>query len=571
MSIHFKTVRWKNFLSTGDSFTEIALDQHPSTLIVGANGSGKSTMLDALSFALFGKPHRNINKPQLVNSINDKNCVVEVEFSVGPANFKIIRGLKPNVFEIYQDGTLVNQEAHSRDYQKVLEQNILKLNHKSFHQIVVLGSSSFVPFMQLPAQHRREVIEDLLDINIFTKMNAVLKERIAKHRETVSALTNDSKIISEKIKLQQNHIRSLEEMDKEHEDKTREKIDQLMKEADLLGKQNEELAASISEKHETAKKALAKAQDSRHTIHAYAVQIDKNINVVVKEAKFYEDNSACPTCTQPIEEVLKKEKILTCKSKAKELAEGKTRASEELSKIEARITEINEVIVECNEANNRISSNNSAISQINKQIRGLEQDLSQKKSADANSAQQALQELTDESLVLSQKQSSLYEEGTYNQALSEMLKDSGIKTKVIRQYLPVMNRLINNYLNILDFFVSFTLDESFEESIKSRHRDDFSYASFSEGEKQRIDLALLFTWRQVARMKNSVSTNLLVLDETFDSSMDGEGVDNLIKILNSLEDGTNVFIISHKTDALDGKFKSKLEFYKDKNFSKCRK
>lgn len=571
MSIHFKTVRWKNFLSTGDSFTEIALDTHASTLIVGPNGSGKSTMLDALSFALFGKPHRDINKPQLINSINDKNCVVEVEFSVGPAEYRVVRGLKPGIFEIYQNGSLVNQEAHSRDYQKVLEQNILKLNHKSFHQIVVLGSSSFVPFMQLSAQNRREVIEDLLDINIFTKMNVVLKEKVARLRENVSAVASQIELMGEKTKLQQKYIQDLEALDREQVEKNREKVQQLQNQIDALLEQNDSYQAIIGNKYESAKQALGKAHDNRHTLQSYAVQIEKNISTVVKEAKFYEENSVCPTCTQSIGEEVKKEKIHVCRSKAKDLSEGKTKASEELGRIDARIREIEAIIQECTEAQNKIRSNNLTVSSLEKQIRSLEKDAAEKKSADVDSARDELDRLTKESITLANQKALMYEEGTYNQALSEMLKDTGIKTKVIRQYLPVMNRLINGYLNILDFFVSFNLDESFEESIKSRHRDDFSYASFSEGEKQRIDLALLFTWRQIARMKNSISTNLLVLDETFDSSMDGDGVENLIKILSTLEEDTNVFIISHKTDALDGKFKNKMEFYKDKNFSKCKK
>lgn len=571
MSIHFKTVRWKNFLSTGDSFTEISLDTHASTLIVGPNGSGKSTMLDALSFALFGKPHRDINKPQLINSINDKNCVVEVEFSVGPVEYRVVRGLKPGIFEIYQNGTLVNQEAHSRDYQKVLEQNILKLNHKSFHQIVVLGSSSFVPFMQLSAQNRREVIEDLLDINIFTKMNVVLKEKVARLRENVTTISGQLELMGEKTKLQQKYIQDLEALDREQVEKNREKIQQLQNQIDSLLEQNESYQADINGKHDAAKQSLSKAHDNRHTLQSYAVQIDKNISTVVKEAKFYEENSVCPTCTQSISEEVKKDKIHVCRSKAKDLSDGKTKAAEELSRIDSRIREIEKIIQECTETQNKIRSNNLTVSSLEKQRRSLEKDALEKKSADIDSAREELGRLTQESVTLTNQKALMYEEGTYNQALSEMLKDTGIKTKVIRQYLPVMNRLINGYLNILDFFVSFNLDESFEESIKSRHRDDFSYASFSEGEKQRIDLALLFTWRQIARMKNSISTNLLVLDETFDSSMDGDGVENLIKILSTLEDDTNVFIISHKTDALDGKFKNKMEFYKDKNFSKCKK
>jgi DNA repair exonuclease SbcCD ATPase subunit len=563
----FHKIKWRNLLSTGNEWTEIQLDSSESTLIVGPNGAGKSTLLDALSFALFGKPHRSINKPNLVNSVNDKNCEVEVDFSIGPAHFKIVRGLKPAKFEIYQNGTLINQESNALDYQKVLEKNILKLNHKSFHQIVVLGSSSFIPFMQLTTQHRREVIDDLLDINIFTKMSSLLKEKVARNREILVQTSYELDLVKEKIKVQEKYIADLRSINEEQKAKDRGKILNLDSQIKVLVKENLSLNETIINEQEASKKNLSFLHDRKHTLHTYQTQIDSNIKKVVKDAKFYEENCECPTCAQPIDLGFKNEKVRTCKSRAKELSDGRdklilemTRLNEEMDAASAKVTELNRL-------NSKVSSNNMSISALQKQIKSIEDQMANTAGMDVLQAESDLSILAQAHSDLVEKKNRHLEVGTYNQAIAEMLKDTGIKTKVIRQYLPIMNKLINRYLGVLDFFVSFNLNENFEESIRSRHRDDFSYASFSEGEKQRIDLALLFTWRQIARMKNSVSTNLLVLDETFDSSMDTDGVENLLKILGTLEEGTNVFIISHKTDALDGKFKSKIEFEKRQNFS----
>ena len=567
MSINFKVVRWKNFLSTGDNFIEVALDEHDTTLIVGPNGSGKSTLLDALSFVLFGKPHREINKGQLINSINNRDCEVEVEFSVGITEYVVRRCIKPNVFEIYQNGALLNQESHSRDYQKVLEQNILKLNHKSFHQIVVLGSSSFVPFMQLPGQHRREVIEDLLDINIFTKMNQLLKEKVSQLRESLSQANHEIELIQEKIRMQQKHIGDLKNIDAEQHQKNQEKIQALQDQIQMLMTDNEALFTFIDQYQDGAKKDLNKAQGLRNTANTYHIQIESNITSVKKDSKFYEENDSCPKCQQPIEVEFKQKKSHECKSREKTLTEGRDKLTKEMEKISVQIDAAMKVIDECNKLTIRTQHNNSTISGLEKQILALNKDMTLKRNEDVFTAETELTVMQDSQTSLNTLRSTYYEEGAYNQVISEMLKDTGIKTKVIRQYLPVMNKLINQYLQVLDFFVSFNLDESFEETIRSRHRDEFTYASFSEGEKQRIDLALLFTWRRIARMKNSISTNLLVLDETFDSSMDADGVENLIKILGTLEDNTNVFIISHKTDALDGKFKGRIEFSKENSFS----
>jgi DNA repair exonuclease SbcCD ATPase subunit len=568
--IVFKSLKYKNFLSTGDYFTSIDLLKSPTTLIVGHNGSGKSTILDAISFGLFGKPHRDINKPQLVNSINNRDCIVEVEFSVGPTAFRIVRGLKPGIFEIYQNGVLINQESHSRDYQKILEQNILKLNHKSFHQIVVLGSSSFIPFMQLPNNARREVIEDLLDINIFTKMNIVLKERTAKLRELLNNTNYEIDLIREKIKMQEKYIGDLKNLDAENVAKNVIQIQELQKEIDELISENDGINKTIGTELETVKKESVKLTNTKSKLATYQTQIEAKIKALVRDAKFYEENNNCPTCAQVLDAAFKEEKLGKVKLKNDELSQARNDLIDELNTVSDEIHAATEKLNGYSKLNNIILSNNMTVSSIQKQIKSLEAESAKSKNTDIASAETALDALNSSSSELNDRRAGYYEEGTYNQAISEMLKDTGIKTKVIRQYLPVMNKLINGYLQVLDFFVSFNLDEAFDETIRSRHRDEFSYASFSEGEKQRIDLALLFTWRQIARMKNSISTNLLILDETFDSSMDADGVENLIKILKTLEDNTNVFIISHKTDALDGKFSAKIEFYKEKNFSYCK-
>jgi DNA repair exonuclease SbcCD ATPase subunit len=568
--IVFKSLKYKNFLSTGDYFTSIDLLKSPTTLIVGHNGSGKSTILDAISFGLFGKPHRDINKPQLVNSINNRDCIVEVEFSVGPTAFRIVRGLKPGIFEIYQNGVLINQESHSRDYQKILEQNILKLKHKSFHQIVVLGSSSFIPFMQLPNNARREVIEDLLDINIFTKMNIVLKERTAKLRELLNNTNYEIDLIREKIKMQEKYIGDLKNLDAENVAKNVIQIQELQKEIDELISENDGINKTIGTELETVKKESVKLTNTKSKLATYQTQIEAKIKALVRDAKFYEENNNCPTCAQVLDAAFKEEKLGKVKLKNDELSQARNDLIDELNTVSDEIHAATEKLNGYSKLNNIILSNNMTVSSIQKQIKSLEAESAKSKNTDIASAETALDALNSSSSELNDRRAGYYEEGTYNQAISEMLKDTGIKTKVIRQYLPVMNKLINGYLQVLDFFVSFNLDEAFDETIRSRHRDEFSYASFSEGEKQRIDLALLFTWRQIARMKNSISTNLLILDETFDSSMDADGVENLIKILKTLEDNTNVFIISHKTDALDGKFSAKIEFYKEKNFSYCK-
>ena len=571
--IRFEKIRWRNFLSTGNEFTEVQLDKSPTTLIVGQNGAGKSTLLDALSFALFGKPHRNINKPQLVNTINNKNTEVDVEFSIGSHKFVVKRGIKPTKFEIWQNGNMINQSSAAKDYQKFLEQNILKLNHKSFHQIVVLGSSSFIPFMQLPAGHRRDVIEDLLDIGVFSKMNLILRDKDSKLKEEISSIAYEYDLNKEKIALQKKYIRDITELNDEQIEKKADQIDANQNEIEELNMVNNELSKEIEGLQEGLAESLKKSHDKRQQLSQFQFQFQTQVQDVVKAAKFYEENDVCPTCSQGIDSNLRHEKLSNAQSKAKELNEAISNASEQSATVESAIERLNSIAEQVREKTTSISTNNSTIAGLQRQIHSLETEIDSLRGStgDLSKANAELTELQESRDILSEEKLKLIDTKSYNQAASEMLKDTGIKTKVIKQYLPVMNNLVNKYLQVLDFFVSFNLDESFNETIKSRHRDSFNYASFSEGEKQRIDLALLFTWRQIARMKNSTSTNLLILDETFDSSLDHDGIDNLMKILYTLDDqATNVFVISHKGDLLDGKFRSKIEFVKEHNFSKMR-
>jgi DNA repair exonuclease SbcCD ATPase subunit len=563
--IVFKTLRYKNFLSTGDSFTHIDLDKSSSTLVVGQNGAGKSTMLDALSFGLFGKAHRNISKTQLVNSINGKGTMVEIEFAIGPSLYKINRGVKPNKFEIWKDDVLLNQESHNREYQQVLERNILKLNHKSFHQIVVLGSSSFIPFMQLPAQHRREVIEDLLDINVFSKMNNILKERSSILKEEIRANGVALDTLEMKIDTQFKYVSKLQAISKDAREEKLAQIASLQNDVDVI-------RSSMVEPEDIGdlKEQIANNTKKLKTVEKYDTQFATKQKQLNKEILFYEDNTTCPTCDQSIDEGLKQEKTATAAKKWDELEEGRHQAganitnyNEELANLTTQLDIIATQTQEYSQAQVKVDGYLRQISDIQNRLAEQEQDV-----RNIESEQTSLLSYQEDQRKLLGVKSDLGETFAYQSVIIELLKDTGIKTKIIKQYLPVINTLTNKYLQVLDFFVSFNLDDTFKESIKSRHRDEFSYDSFSEGEKQRIDLALLFTWRQVAKMKNSVATNLLILDETFDSSLDADGVDNLTKILETLPDDSNVFIISHKGEMLDGKFDDKIEFVKSKNFSK---
>ena len=570
--IKFKTLKWKNFLSTGDKWSEIDFQSHKTTLVVGHNGAGKSTMLDALSFALFGKAHRNISKPQLVNSINGKGTLVEVTFNVLGSDFRVVRGIKPNKFEIWKGDEMMNQSSHAKEYQKILEQNIIKLNHKSFHQIVVLGSSSFIPFMQLSAQNRRDVIEDLLDINVFSKMNSLLKEKNSLLKEEIKDNDYSFELTKDKIDLQKKYIHEVEALSNDQIEEKQDQIDEAQDQIDELNLEINELSEEIETLSEGLEEGLKKNNDKKQSLLHYKAEFNQKVSTLVKDSKFYEENDTCPTCSQDIGEDLRSEKLASAKTKASELQEALDNVAEQSALVESTLERLNDASGQSRDKTSAISSNSREIVRLQGQIQNLSDAIDKISGNDGDVAKskEDLVELNNQKDTLFEKRLYLNESLSYNSVILEMLKDTGIETKIIKQYLPVINKLVNQYLQILDFFVSFNLDEAFQETIRSRFRDSFTYDSFSEGEKQRIDLALLFTWRQIAKMKNSVATNLLILDETFDSSLDHEGIDNLMKIIYTLGDDTNIFIISHKGEMLDGKFANKLEFVKDKNFSKIK-
>ena len=568
--IKFTKLRYKNFLSSGNAFTAIDFDAAPTTLVIGHNGSGKSTMLDALSFGLFGKPHRKISKPQLVNSINQKGTEVEVEFSIGKAQYKIVRGIKPNIFEIWVDGNMVNQDSHAKEYQAMLEKNILKLSHKSFHQIVVLGSSSFVPFMQMAGGARREVIEDLLDINIFSKMNSLLKEKSSILKDAISSNSHSIELVKTKINAQKKYLRDLSAVNEQHKATKEDEIQTLFDEIHSLEAQNTGLNVNLDT--DAICTSLDKLKPQRTQLMDYQAQFKTQIKSVVKEAKFFDENEHCPTCDQGIDSDLRDSKKEGANARAKELSTAMTKATEQLTSFDNEIDGLEVQLKVQQSTINTIQSNTQLVTRLTRNIDRIRQDISEMEgtTGDLQGANAELNKLNEFSIAKNEEKFTLGEQSSYNQVASELLRDTGIKTKIIKQYVPVINQLTNQYLQILDFFVHFDLDENFSETIRSRHRDNFSYDSFSEGEKQRIDLSLLFTWRQIAKMKNSVATNLLILDETFDSSLDDDGVDNLMKILYSLGEETNVFVISHKAELEDAQFQRRLEFVKDKNFSKLK-
>ena len=569
--ITFKSLKWKNFLSTGNNWSELDLNKHTTTLVVGNNGAGKSTLLDALSFALFGKAHRNISKPQLLNSINNKNCVVEVVFNVHGSDFRIVRGIKPNIFEIWKGDEMLNQSSHSKEYQKILEQNILKLTHKSFHQIVVLGSSSFIPFMQLSAQNRRDVIEDLLDINVFSKMNNILKEKTSLLKDHITDVTHKHAVTITKIDAQKKYIKDVKAINKEQREEKLKLIADFQDEIKTLHGKNKELSDSIQSQLPNADVERGQQETKIKELEAYKTKFNIEVRKIVKDVQFFENNDICPTCDQTITEETKATHILEGKGRAKELQAGINKADEGLRQAHEALSSALNVIDICRQYQSELSANNQSIAQFQSSIDRTQEEISKlNNSIDMDQATEDLDNLISTSSSLVEEKLALNEQLNYNNVMSTMLKDTGIKTKIVKQYLPVINKMCNQYLDILDFYVSFNLDESFQETIRSRFRDNFSYDSFSEGEKQRIDLALLFTWRMVAKMKNSVATNLLILDETFDSSLDHEGVDNLMKIIYTLGEGTNIFVISHKRELLDDKFPNKLEIIKDKNFSRIK-
>lgn len=569
--LKFRTIRWKNFLSTGAQFTEVRLDKSTTTVIVGENGAGKSTILDAICYALFNKPFRNINKPQLVNTINQKQMVVEVEFSIGSKNYKIIRGAKPNVFEIYLNDNLINQDAAARDYQKYLEDHVLKLNYKSFTQIVILGSASFTPFMQLSAAVRREVIEDLLDIKIFTTMNDVLKNKQNELKSKLQTIDNDIELGKQKVKLQQEFIKTLEEDKQKKVDDVQHRISQtnaeIAKLSDVLKNEQEELAdleSSVSDAFEKRSKSQEMA--------ALLKKLTTRIKTQEEHIQFYHDHDTCPTCNQELDETLKQSAVHTHTSKIGEIEDAIGTLSDQVEAIQARLLEISNIETKISERKSTVIKLNTQIIAGQQYIQKLNAELHTESTQQGNihEEKENLKRIAKEVVEKTNQKSSLVEERHYLDVAGILLKDTGIKTKVIKQYLPVINKLVNKYLQAMDFFVTFELDEAFNETIKSRHRDEFSYASFSEGEKAKIDLALIFAWRAIARMKNSANTNLLLLDEVFDGSLDINGTDYVMTILNTIGEETNIFVISHK-DALFDKFRSVIRFEKHQNFSRIAK
>ena len=548
--IVFDKIRWKNFLSTGNSFTEVNITDAQSHLVIGANGAGKSTMLDALCFVLFNKPFRKISKLQLVNSINERDTVVEIEFSIGSINYKIIRGAKPNVFEIYRNGTLLDQEAASKDTQKYLEQSILKFNYKSFTQVVILGSSTFVPFMQLNAPVRREVIEDLLDIQIFSRMNNLLKDRLKDAREIIKNCEHELKLASQQVEMQERSITTLERLSSEHKGKMEARMEEI----------HTEVGASQDEITELTKKIdrMQDIQAKYDEMKEMRVKITHNLEKADKDLKFYWENDNCPTCNQVLMD--KTELIDGAQGRQKRFLEGLNVITDSLNRGNKQIKELQGHAQGINKANARISALQSELKKLMTEVNQEAPDIDLER--DQLDKYQSLLSATESDCAEENKN---YDNLTL---VGTLLKDSGIKSKIISKFIPIINQKINKYLQSMDFFVNFTLDDEFNEVIKSRFRDEFSYASFSEGEKQKIDLALLFTWREIARLKNSAATNLLILDEVFDSSLDDSSTDELLKILRGLGENVNLFVISHKGELLLDKFEKTLKFEKANDFSK---
>ena len=567
--IVFESVKWKNFLSTGNTPIEIKLNVSPSTLIIGDNGSGKSTVLDALTFGLFGKPFRRIKKDQLVNSVNGRGCEVEVNFRIGRKKFLIQRGIKPTKFSIYTDGKLINQDASSKDYQRHLENNILKLNHRSFTQVVILGSSSFVPFMQLTAAARREVVEEILDIKVFSLMNAILKQRVKNNKERSRDITYQNELLEHKIELQEKQIQDAKEKGKISLTALQKKIKNNQKEIENLKKETNELVKMIDEYETNILPKFKKLSSDREQMKEIAFKINQKSFNAEKEIKFFKENDNCPTCEQHIDEEFKEKAIEQRTDKMVINACSIVKVDEQLKEMDARMTLYESI--EKDVRNNEVEAAKTTTSlkavqafneQLSEQIDGIT-------TADTQieSDKMQLQEYREDAKSIKKEKEKIGDEANYVNLAKHLLQDSGIKTKIIKKYLPIMNKLVNSYLNQLEFQVKFELDEQFNEKIKSRYRDEFAYANFSEGEKMRIDLALLFTWRQIAKMKNSTNTNLLILDEIFDSSLDVNGTDEFLKILNTLSN-ENIFLISHKSDLNVDKFDSLIRFEKVQNFTR---
>jgi DNA repair exonuclease SbcCD ATPase subunit len=565
--IVFKKIKWKNFLSTGNIFTEVELNKSATTLIVGENGAGKSTLLDALSFVLFNKPFRKINKPLLLNSITKKDLVVEIEFTIGQNNYKIIRGVKPNIFEVYQNGALLNQSADSKDYQDILEKHILKINFKSFCQVVVLGSASFVPFMSLPTGQRREIIEDLLDLQIFTSMNNILKQRITSNAEDLIKQEANKTIVEEKIKLVKKHLIEMQSNNEKIISEKNERIDQTNAQVNELNSEYWD----VKNKRQDLEEKLVDEKElatSMKKLTALKHKFEAHLSSQKDQIKFFTDHDNCPTCKQSIDESFKCDMVENNQQKVKELEENLELVAKNYVETNDKINELMNIQSEVNSLKmdehklaTKISSLIEYRTQLENEINNIQKTVTEDNSDQLNILINELKEADD---LLNE----LHDLKQTYQAVSVLLKDGGIKAKIIKQYIPIINKLINKYLSSMDFFVQFELNEEFNETIKSRFRDEFSYASFSEGEKMRINLAILFTWRAVAKLRNSISTNILIMDEVMDSSLDANGTEEFMKVLTQLAVDTNTFIISHKTDQLYDKFTTVIKFEKHKNFSR---
>ena len=566
--IIFQKIRWKNFLSTGNQFTEIDFQKNNTNLIIGTNGTGKSTVLDALTFSLFNKPFRKINKGQLANSTNEKDCLVEVEFSINNKEYIVKRGIKPNLFLIIVDGTPMHKEADDRVMQKMLEENILKVNYKSFTQIVILGSSAFVPFMQLSGSNRREVIEDLLDIRIFSAMNNRTKEKIKDQRDKIKTLELSKENIKDKVAMQTNFIKELESQGKERIEEKNGKINLLEDEIQETSDETECLIKDVEMFTKDLEKVTG-AKDKLKKLNTLKGKMSNKVATLTKEHKFFTDNTVCPTCTQDIEEEFRVNRIADVQNKAKELQLGYRELEEAIQKEEEREHQFTKLSKEISKLNNGISKNHTLISGCLRQIRDLESEIQRltDQHANRNTEQGKLAEFNENLQQVFKKLADKKEDAMYHDFAYSLLKDDGVKTKIIKRYLPLINQQVNRYLQMMDFYINFKLDEEFSESIESPIHERFSYASFSEGEKMRIDLALLFTWREIARVKNSVNTNLLIMDEIFDSSLDGFGTDEFLKIIRFVIKDANVFVISHKAELHD-KFDSVIRFEKVKGFSR---
>jgi DNA repair exonuclease SbcCD ATPase subunit len=564
----FHKIKWKNFLSTGNQWTEVDFEKHNTNLIIGTNGAGKSTILDALTFVLFNKPFRKINKPQLVNTTNEKDCLVEIEFSVNNRDYLVRRGIKPNIFDIEVNGNPLHKEADDRANQRILEENILKVNYKSFTQIVILGSSTFVPFMQLATSHRREVIEDLLDIRIFSAMNNIIKDKIREKKDQIKSLELKKETLKDKMKMQQEFIEELENRGNANINANKEKITNLDSEVGIYMTENAKIEEDIFKYTKEQEEVIGSA-DKLVKLNNLKGKISQKVSAITKEHKFFTENTVCPTCTQTIEEEFRLNRIIDAQNKAKELQKGFQELEETIKLEQERERQFTVLSKEITKLNHEISQNNTRVSLNQRQIRDLESEIQiiTQNLANRNTEHEKLEEFQTNLQKTFEDLSKKKEEIVYYDFAYSLLKDDGVKTKIIKKYLPFINQQVNRYLQMMDFYINFHLDEEFNETVKSPIHEDFSYSSFSEGEKMRIDLALLFTWREVARVKNSVNTNLLIMDEVFDSSLDGFGTDEFLKIIRYVIKDANIFVISHKSELHD-KFESVIRFEKVKGFSR---